>query len=73
MPSLENRASVIPSFDERPGTSLPNKQVQGSTEISYERITNYKQLKPSYVVFASLCIFLGAGWLNLWDVTHKVP
>lgn len=73
MPGLENRSSVMPIFDEGPGTSFPNKQVQGSTEISYERIANYKQLKPSYVVSASLCIFLGTGWLNLWDVTHKVP
>lgn len=61
MPSLENRASVIPSFGEEPGTSLPSKQVQDSTEISYGRIANYKQLKASYVVSASLCIFLGAG------------
>lgn len=53
--------SVIPVSDEESYPILAKDQVQGSTEMSYEGITNYKQFKPSYVVSAILHLFLDAG------------
>lgn len=61
MPRAENRVSAIPVSDEESYPILAKDQVQGSTEMNYEGITNYKQIKPSYVVSAILHLFLDAG------------
>lgn len=73
--SGQKSVSVIPGFDEESYTILavPLKtkfMVLQRLALRGKQITSNSN---TYVGSAILCLFLDAGWLNLWDVAHKVP